>query len=176
MICRRFSTAIQCSSRVTRNSQNAGLRAPHRFVTSLALSGAGSISRLGVFRPFLTNTPTTTTRRPFAVTYIAREMPSFPDHAHLPQRAFRMSHTGLAELIGAVTPISSAIRRKRAFMSAGRTSSSPRTRSSSSSTIHVTCSNCCIFGKWGSLRTGRFPSTCPSHRWTETGLWGVIRP
>ena len=34
----------------------------HRFVTSLALSRARSISRLGVFWTFLTNTGTTTTR------------------------------------------------------------------------------------------------------------------
>ena len=177
MICRRLRAAIQCSSRVSRNSRNAALRAAHRFVTSLALSRARSISRLGVFRAFLTNTRSDHNAAPLRRNvYRARDaVLSF--HAHLPQRAFEMSHMGLAELIEAVTLYQSRLSGgnglscRRAGHRALREPGRPAVH-----TIHVTYAHYCIFEKWGSLRAGCFPSACLSHRWTEADLRGVIRP
>src|ERR1035438_1272416 len=60
--------------------------AAHHSVTSLARFNARTISARGVFRLFFTNTRTTTTRRPFAVMYIALDMPSLP--------LMRISHKG----------------------------------------------------------------------------------
>src|ERR1035437_5808066 len=91
----------------------------HCSFTSCARFNATSISRRGVFRVFFTNTRTTTTRRPFAVSQIALEMPSLP--------FMRISHKGPSRCFTCGSRncsrppacIRSTNRRNSGFMSAG---------------------------------------------------------